>query len=67
MDLRNLLEKFDLPEGWTVVRVLRSGHEEVLASGVTLDRAAELACQLRASCHLGEVISLREAWGSLTN
>lgn len=67
MDLRKLLEGFDLPEGWTVVRVLRSGHEEVLASGVTLDQAAELAHQLRGSCHLGEVISLCEGWTELAS
>lgn len=65
MDIRELLKNlqtFDQPGSWTVVRVLRSGNEEVMARGVTLDQAADLAHQLRGSCHMGEVISLREAW-----
>lgn len=62
MDLRKLFESFDLPDGWTVVRVLRNGREEVLATGLSLDDAADLATSEMRRCHVGETISIREGW-----
>lgn len=62
MDLRKLFDGFDLPDGWTVVRVRQGDQEEILATGLSLDEATRLADAELPRCQAGETISLREGW-----
>lgn len=50
-----------IPDSWDVVRVLRSGHEEVVATAVPLSQASQMANRILARGVPGVTVSLREA------
>lgn len=51
----------DASASWSLVKVSPDGTEQLLASGLTLDRAVALTDHHLADCCPGETLSLREA------
>lgn len=62
MNLKQVLEGFDLPQEWSVYRVLASGREELVASGVTLEQAERISRQVMNQRRPGVTVSMREAF-----
>lgn len=61
-NIEEFLNSFSLPDGWNVVRVLRSGEEELMASGLSLVEAQKLADQILKRRVPGVTVSLRESF-----
>lgn len=61
MKLDDLKNMFAMPDQWDVVRVLQSGREELVAVGVPLVEASQIANRLLNRNVPGVTVSLRES------
>lgn len=61
MKLDDLKNMFAMPDRWDVVRVLQSGREELVAVGVPLVEASQIANRLLNRNVPGVTVSLRES------